>query len=73
MAGWTPTFLDQLAAPRASVIHAASLEGNRPLHLFDPDRESLAVPLAHESATRALVSAADTSSPDVTEVQHHIA
>lgn len=39
---WMPAFLAQLAAPGARFTRATSLEGNRLLHLFDPDRESFA-------------------------------
>lgn len=39
---WMPAFLAQLAAPGARITRATSLEGDRLLHLFDPDRESFA-------------------------------
>ncbi|MFI1191271.1 ATP-grasp peptide maturase system methyltransferase [Streptomyces californicus] len=39
---WMPAFLAQLAAPGARFTRATSQEGDRLLHLFDPDRESFA-------------------------------
>lgn len=84
---WMPAFLAQLAAPGARFIRATSLEGNRLLYLFDPDRESFASFTEHEGTwtvrqggptalwdtiEQTLTAWQDADSPDITAVQLHI-
>ncbi|MFE2375976.1 methyltransferase [Streptomyces sp. NPDC059398] len=84
---WMPAFLAQLAAPGARFTRATSLEGNRLLHLFDPDRESFASftendgtwtvrqggPAAlWDAIEQTLTAWHEADSPDITAVQLHI-
>ncbi|MFF8566952.1 ATP-grasp peptide maturase system methyltransferase [Streptomyces albidoflavus] len=81
---WMPAFLAQLAAPGARFTRATSLEGDRLLHLFDPDRESFASftenggtwtvrqggPVAlWDTIEQALTAWQDAGRPDITEVR----
>ena len=81
---WMPAFLAQLAAPGARLTRAASPEGDRLLHLFDPDRESFASfteqdgtwtvrqggPAAlWDAIERALTAWQDADRPGITEVR----
>ncbi|WP_331752239.1 ATP-grasp peptide maturase system methyltransferase [Streptomyces chartreusis] len=81
---WMPAFLAQLAAPGAHFTRATSLEGNRLLHLFDPDRESFASFAENEGTwtvrqggpaalwdaiEQALTAWQDADHPDITAVR----
>lgn len=81
---WMPAFLAQLAAPGARFTRATSQEGNRLLHLFDPDRESFASftendgtwtvhqggPAAlWDAIEEALTAWQDADRPNITEVR----
>lgn len=81
---WMPAFLAQLATPGARFTRATSLEGNRLLYLFDPERESFASftenagtwtvrqggPMAlWDTIERALTAWQAADRPDITEVR----
>ncbi|THA32161.1 methyltransferase [Streptomyces sp. A1277] len=81
---WMPAFLAQLTAPGVRFSRATSLEGDRLLHLFDPDRESFAAftendgtwtvrqggPAAlWDTIEQALTAWQDAGHPDITAVR----
>lgn len=84
---WMPAFIAQLAVPGAHFTRASSPEGNRLLHLFDPDRESFAAFAENDGVWRvrqggpvalwdvveqALTTWLNADSPDISEVRLRI-